>query len=340
MITLGIVGCGWITESVHLPVLRRLSGITVHGACDTSDERRQRVQRAFGIPRLHHAWQELVADAAIDAVLVATPADQHAAIARGALTAGKHVLVEKPLCLTLSEAEALAAVARESGRVAMVGLNYRFHPLVRRLREAIRRGDLGRPMAAFFTLTSMRGQRTSVTGYETHPHLGGGVFYDKVVHVLDVLRFLFDCEAMAGRATGGPATRAHEFATLSLEMESGVHVSGISGDEMFPDFTLLVLGDAGKAMINLTRPTGLLLYRKAFARDRVVRLWSYARQMLHIAGTVAYFATARGRLSSYRTQWETFIEGVSTQTSPRPNFDDGVAVTRSLQQLLASVDGR
>jgi predicted dehydrogenase len=337
MITLGIVGCGWVTESAHLPVLRGLSGIRVHAACDTSDERRQRVQRAFGIPNLHHAWQDLVADAAIDAVLVATPADQHAAIARGALTARKHVLVEKPLCLTLSEAEALAAVARESGRVAMVGLNFRFHPLVRRLREAIRRGDLGRPLAAFFTLTSMRGQRTSVTGYELHPHLGGGVFYDKVVHVLDVLRFLFDCETMAERAAG---RRAHEFAALSLDMENGVHVSGISGDEMFPDFTLLVLGDAGKAMINLTRPTGLLLYRKAFAGDRVARLWSYARQMLHIAGTVAYFTTARGRLSSYRTQWETFIEGVSTQTTPRPNFDDGVAVARSLQQLLASVDGR
>jgi hypothetical protein len=60
--------------------------------------------------------------------------------------------------------------------------------------------------------------------------------------------------------------------------------------------------------------------------------------MLEIASTVSYFATARGRLSSYRTQWETFRQGVATRIPPRPNFDDGVAVTRTLQQLLASTE--
>jgi predicted dehydrogenase len=338
MITLGIVGCGWVTESVHLPVLQRLSGIKVHAACDTSDERLQHMRRRFGIACLHRTWQDLVSDAAIDAVLVATPAHEHATIAQGVLTARKHVLVEKPLSLTLPEADTLAGLARDSGLVAMVGFNYRFHPLVRKLRDAIARGDLGTPVATFFTVTSMRGQRTSVTGYETQPHLGGGVFHDKVVHALDVLRFLFDCEAVVARATCRPDTRTHDFASLSLQMENGVHVSGICGDRMFPDFTCLVLGDAGKAMINLTRPTGLLLYRKAFARDRFRRMSGYARQLLHIAGTVSYFATARGRLSSYRTQWETFIQGVSTRTTPRPSFDDGVAVARTLQQLLASAE--
>jgi myo-inositol 2-dehydrogenase / D-chiro-inositol 1-dehydrogenase len=338
MIRLGVVGCGWVAESVHLPVLRGLSGIEVHAACDTSDERLQHIRRRFGIAQLHRTWRDLVADAAIDAVLVATPADQHAAIARGAVIAGKHVLVEKPLSLTLPEAEAVAAVARDSGLVAMVGLNFRFHPLVRRLKDAMARGDLGRPLAAFVTLASMRDQRKSVTGYETQPQLGGGVFYDKVVHVLDVLRFLFDGEVVAAQATGRPGTPRHEFASLRLEMDSGVLVSGICGDQMFPDFTCLVLGDAGKAMINLTRPTGLLLYRKAFARHRMLRLSGYARQMLEIASTVSYFATTRGRLSSYRTQWETFRQGVVTRTPPRPNFDDGVAVTRTLQHLLASTE--
>jgi predicted dehydrogenase len=296
------------------------------------------MRRRFGIARLHRTWQDLVSDVAIDGVLVATPAHEHATIAQGVLTAGKHVLVEKPLSLTLPEAETLAVAAKGSGLVAMVGLNSRFHPLVRSLRDAIARGDLGKPLAAFVTLTSMREQRKSVTGYEIHPRLGGGVFYDKVVHVLDVLRFLFDCEAVAARATCKPETHAHDFASLSLEMENGVQVSGICSDRMFPDFTCLVLGDAGKAMINLTRPTGLLLYRKAFARDRFLKMSGYARQMLHIAGTVSYFATARGRLSSYRTQWETFIHGVSTQTTPRPNFEDGVAIARTLQQLLASAE--
>jgi len=337
MIRLGIVGCGWVAESVHIPVLQRLRGITVHAVCDTRDERLRHMRQVFGITRLYRTWQELVADAEIDAVLVATPGDQHAPIAHGVLAARKHVLVEKPLSLTLAEAETLATAARASAVVAMVGLNYRFHPLVQRLRDAIAHGDLGRPLAAFITLTSMLDQRTSVTGYEAHPHMGGGVFYDQVVHVLDVVRFLFDCEVATAQATCRSERHRHDFASIALEMENAVQVSGICSDRMLPDFTCLVLGDTGKAMMNLTRPTGMLLYRKAFTRQRLVKLASYARQALHSAGTVLYFATSRGRLSSYRTQWQHFMHGVATHTTPRPNFDDGVAITRTLHQLLASL---
>jgi hypothetical protein len=72
-------------------------------------------------------------------------------------------------------------------------------------------------------------------------------------------------------------------------------------------------------------------------RQRLVKLCGYARQALHSAGTVLYFATSRGRLSSYRTQWQQFIHGAVAHTAPQPNFDDGVAITRTLHQLLASL---
>jgi len=337
MIRLGVVGCGWVSESVHLPALQRVSGIKVLAASDIRDERLQYFRRRFGINRLYLNWHELVTEPGIDAVLVATPADQHADIVHGVLEQRKHVLVEKPLSLTLAEAEKLAADAKTRKVVAMVGFNYRFHPLVVRLREAIVRGDLGRPFKVFITLTSMTAQRKSVTGYEAHPHLGGGVFYDKAVHALDILRFLFDCEVATAQATCRSETHEHDFANLELEMENGVHVSGLCADQMLPDCMCLVLGDGGKAMINLTRPTGLLLYRKTFACDRLAKFSSYTRQAVHIAGALAYFATARGRLSSYLFEWEHFIHAVEGRVTPRPNFEDGVAVTRTLQALLESL---
>jgi predicted dehydrogenase len=336
VIRLGIIGCGWVTEMVHLPVLQRLRGITVTAACDTRAERLQHLH-SFGIARSYQNWQELVADPEVDAILVATPGDYHARIAHGVLAAQKHVLVEKPLSLTIAESQDLCREARSADVVAMVGLNYRFHPLVQKLRKAIQDGDIGRPVSMLVTLMSMLGQRTSITGYETQPHMGGGVFYDKVVHALDVIRFLFDCEVATGQAMSQSETHAHDFATVSITLENGVSVSGVFSDRVLPDFTCLVFGDEGKAMINLTRPTGVLLYRKRYVQSRIAKWSGYAQQLMNIASNLMYFSTSQGQLCSYYKQWQQFIHGVETHSAPRPNFDDGLAITYTLQQLLTSL---
>jgi predicted dehydrogenase len=87
---------------------------------------------------------QLFADRSIDAVVIASPAATHPALARVALAAGKHVLVEKPLAMTVSDASAVAAAARAAKRIGMVGHLMVYHPAVARLRELLRSGALGR----------------------------------------------------------------------------------------------------------------------------------------------------------------------------------------------------
>ena len=86
----------------------------------------------------------VLSDASIDAVIIATPAATHAALARVALEAGKHILVEKPLAMSLADAASVAQLARETGRVGMVGHLMVHHPGVLRLRELLHSGALGR----------------------------------------------------------------------------------------------------------------------------------------------------------------------------------------------------
>ena len=337
MINLGIIGCGAHTESVHLPVLRRLERVRVRAACDTREERLRYMKRAFGISQLHHDSADLLANPDLDAVLIATPGDTHAALADAAIAAGKHVLLEKPFALTVADAEAVAAKARTAKVMTMVGFNYRFHPLACDLKAAINGGRIGRPLAVFSTRMTGRGQRNSVTGYEASPARGGGVFYDKAVHVIDLLRYLFDCEVASGRATARSEAHQHDFGTIDMVMDNGVHAIGLFNDRAVPDATLLVFGDEGKAAVNFTRPTGVALYRREFSRSRAAKLWAYARQAPRLASAVR-LATPAGRLSSYRSEWQHFLACIEFGTPPKPSFDDGLRVTRTLCQLIASLD--
>jgi predicted dehydrogenase len=338
VIHVGIIGCGAHTESVHLPVLRRLEGVRVRAACDTQDERLRHVGRAFGISQLHRDAADLLANPELDAVLIATPGDTHAALADAAIAAKKHLLVEKPFALTVADAEVMAATARAATVTAMVGFNYRFHPLTRDLKAAIDAGRVGRPLAVFSTRLTGSGQRKSITGYESSPARGGGVFYDKAVHVIDLLRFLFDCEVATGRATARSEAHQHDFGTIEMVMANGVHAMGLFSDSAVPDATLLVIGDEGKASVNYARPMGVALYRREFSRSRAAKLWAYARQSPRLASAVR-LATPAGRLSSYRIEWQHFFTCIESGTSPRPSFEDGLRVTRTLSQLIASLDG-
>jgi UDP-2-acetamido-3-amino-2,3-dideoxy-glucuronate N-acetyltransferase len=91
-----------------------------------------------------YLWEEMLADPAVAALAIATPPVSHFSLAREALLAGKHVLVEKPLALKLADAEELAALARSVGRRLMVGHQLQYHPAYRELSRLVRDGALGR----------------------------------------------------------------------------------------------------------------------------------------------------------------------------------------------------
>jgi UDP-N-acetylglucosamine 3-dehydrogenase len=337
MINLGIIGCGRVTETVHLPVLRHMPGVRVLAACDMRNDRLKLVQQAFGIPHVYSDWTDLIADRSVNAVLVATPSDSHALIGGAALDGQKHVLVEKPFALTVTDAEMLAEKARTSERVSMVGFNYRFHPLARELKATIQRGAIGRPLAVFTTFMTARNQSASVTDYKTVVARGGGVFHDKATHNFDVLRFLFDSEVRHGRAISHSEVHEQDVGTIEMELANGVQVSGCFCDRAVPDHTYVVYGDQGKAMMNLTRPTGVLLYRTEFSRGRATKLWSYLRQAPRVITSTVRLATPRGRLSSYFNQWQHFFSAIDTRSPATPNFEDGLAVTRAVNQLIDSL---
>lgn len=110
---------------------------------ELAPERRERAAQVYPQVRVVDELEPVLADDEVAAVVVATPAGSHASLARRALEAGKHVLVEKPLALSTVDAVALVHLAEERGLVLMVGHTFEYVPAVRKMKELIDSGDLG-----------------------------------------------------------------------------------------------------------------------------------------------------------------------------------------------------
>jgi predicted dehydrogenase len=126
---IGIVGCGEVSQIIHLPTLTQLhEQFEVTALCDVSPTALQTVGEQWRVAQRYANYHDLVAQANVDAVLVANPDSYHADVVQAAAAAGKHVLVEKPMCLTLREADAVSAAQQRAGVVVQVGFMRRYAP--------------------------------------------------------------------------------------------------------------------------------------------------------------------------------------------------------------------
>jgi predicted dehydrogenase len=133
----GVIGCGLVAQVMHLHYLRELADrFEIAAVCDLSDEVRAACAREYGVPEQFATWQELVAHP-LDAVLVLT-SGSHAPIAIAAARAGMHVLVEKPMCFSVAEGQAMVDAADAGGVTLMVAYNKRYDPAYLRLLEESR----------------------------------------------------------------------------------------------------------------------------------------------------------------------------------------------------------
>ena len=148
---MGLAGGGLAAQAIHLPALHRLPDrFAVAALADPSPSVRTGVARAFAIPQVHADWRTMLDEAALDALIVCSPNGTHAEIALAALDAGLHVLVEKPLCITVADADRLVAAQARAGRTLQVGYQKRHDRAFTALAGAL---DPGAPVRLVQTTT-------------------------------------------------------------------------------------------------------------------------------------------------------------------------------------------
>ena len=129
MIRVGIVGCGEVTQIMHWPSLYQLADLyEVTALCDVSQPILEELGKHWNVAKLTTDHRALVNRSDVDAVLIANPNAFHAEVTLDAIAAGKHVLVEKPMCVTRREAEQIIAAQKNSNVVVQVGYMRRYAP--------------------------------------------------------------------------------------------------------------------------------------------------------------------------------------------------------------------
>lgn len=140
---IGIIGAGAFASRRHLPELVSSPDVTVVAACRRDRDALDTVADHFAIPRRFAEWREMLDRVEMDAVVIATPHDQHSTQAAAALERGLHILLEKPMALTVEEARSLRDLARSKGLVLSVGFNPPYWGHTRALKQGISAGKIG-----------------------------------------------------------------------------------------------------------------------------------------------------------------------------------------------------
>jgi len=221
----GFIGASTIAREHMVAAVRAQPGHDVVAVASARRERAEAFAAEHGIARAYDSVHALLADQAVKAVYVSTTNERHCEQVLAAAAAGKHVLCEKPLALSVDDAQRMVAACRDAGVVMATNHHLRNAATHRKLRELVAQGAIGRPLyARVFHAVHLR---PLVQGWRIdRPQAGGGAILDIVVHDADVLRFVFQAEpvrALAMCQSGVMAREGIEDGAMAVfELDNGV----------------------------------------------------------------------------------------------------------------------
>ncbi|MEK5161867.1 Gfo/Idh/MocA family oxidoreductase [Paenibacillus sp. FSL R5-0527] len=184
---IGLIGAGSISES-HLLAYQANPKAALWAICDLNESRARAMARKYNIPHVYTDYRDLLANPDVQAVSICTWNNSHAEISIAALEAGKNVLCEKPLCITVDEALQVQAAVERTGKLLQVGYVRRYASNIAVLKKFIAAGDLGE---IYFAKASLVRRLGNPGGwFADKARSGGGPLIDIGVHVIDLCWYL------------------------------------------------------------------------------------------------------------------------------------------------------
>ena len=302
----------------HVRSARRLKDAELAMACDASPAAADRVKEAAPLARFVTDPDEVFRDPSIDGVIVATPAPTHAAVARAALSAHKHVLVEKPFVLDPEDGMPIVRAAKENGRVLMVGHLLRYHPYFRRLIELVQSGELGKIHYVYSERVNLGVVRSDENA-----------FWSLAAHDLSMMNALMDDEPVEIAATGQaflrPGVEDVVFATVRYRKGTigHIHVSWLDPQKRRQ---MTVVGTRRMAVFDDMQPAEKLrIFDKSIAAEGSVSF----EQFLSVRDGDVHIPYLR-MVEPLQAEQQHFVDCIKNQKTPETDAEDALRVLACL----------
>ncbi len=185
-IRIAVIGTGSIAQVVHIPLWKKIDGAEVVAVCDINKAKANWVADRFKIPHVFHSEDDLLKSGLVDAADICVPTNIHMRVAVDSLSAGLHVMVEKPIARNHQEARRMVEAAQRYDRHLMVAMNVRFRQDARTLKNFATSGELGEVFYAKAGWLRRKEKRGEKTWFTDRRISGGGVLMDLGVQMIDL----------------------------------------------------------------------------------------------------------------------------------------------------------
>jgi len=251
----GLAGCGQVAHK-HVMALRQLPGAILSGVYDPDLDRAETFSRRYNIPYFT-SYQDLLASG-IDAVAICSPSWLHASMGIEAAEKGIHVVVEKPMALTLEEADNLIAACEDNKVVLTVVLQNRFKPAVKLLRSAVEAGRFGKLSHGSAIVRWNRNREYYLNNpWRERKELGGGALINQAIHNLDLLLWMMGSPSSVFAYTANRVSpgSAEDLAVGIIRFKNGALGTIEVSSSIYPrnlEESLAIFGEKGTAVLSGT----------------------------------------------------------------------------------------
>ncbi len=316
--SIAAIGMGYWGRNL-VRVFHELGALRV--VCDVNPARAGEVSEKYPGARFRANVDEVLSDPEIEGLVISTPAVTHAELVRRALEAGKNVLVEKPLALSVGEGEELVKIAERERKVLMIGHLLRYHPAVLKLKDLIVRGELGRIQYVYSNRLNIGKIRTEEN-----------ILWSFAPHDISVMLELLGEEPSEVRSHGGSylSSKVADVTVSDFVFPSGVcgHIF-VSWLHPFKEQRLVVVGSKKMAVFEDTAEDKLVLYpHKVEWINRAPMAIKAEREVVPVE-----------MREPLKLECEHFLECMETGAAPRTDGKEGLRVLRILDACQRSLEG-